>query len=228
MSKVHPMTYEDWAFQGLDANGLVGLHISESGFKIVSTAVPRRTFKSFPMADIQTWSGTKKIFKFTFVEQTGAGSVGIGGGEKVQSCQLSTTWVGAIMTELEKVVNRSVKRKLSRRMADKEFAAFLQQLDSMPLADEKRAHLVMKLAKENYVTGAQGCEALRRIADDNVFDKMHAVAIMHRRMVNPDEFSLVIGELRADERENAWELIRTGKLQTPRSSSSSKVAPADV
>ena len=85
------MTYETWAFEGLDANGLVGLHVSDFGFRIVTTQVPRKTLKSFPIASVQNWTGSKKIFKFTFTDAA-AGASGVGGGEKVHSCQLCTTW----------------------------------------------------------------------------------------------------------------------------------------
>ena len=79
--EVHPMTYETWAFEGLDANGLVGLHVSDFGFRIVTTQAPRRTLKSFPMASVQNWTSSKKIFKFTFTDAA-AGASGVGGGEK--------------------------------------------------------------------------------------------------------------------------------------------------
>jgi hypothetical protein len=66
------------------------------GFRIVTTALPRRTLKSYPMATLQLWSSTKKIFKFSFTDDTSKSNAITGDMEgKVNSCQLCTTWWGA-------------------------------------------------------------------------------------------------------------------------------------
>ena len=60
----------------------------------------------------------------------------------------------------------------------------------------------------------RGVEALRRIPEENGFDRIKAVVAMHRRMSNADGFKLVMDELRSQERDNAWELIAKGTHET--------------
>ena len=60
----------------------------------------------------------------------------------------------------------------------------------------------------------RGVEALRRIPEENGFDRIKAVVAMHRRVSNADGFKLIMDELRSQERENAWELIAKGTHET--------------
>ena len=72
---VSPMSYENWAFEGLDANGLVGFQVSEFGFRILTTSRgdgpnrERKVLKEYPLALVDNWSGTQKIFRFTFLDK---------------------------------------------------------------------------------------------------------------------------------------------------------------
>lgn len=205
------MSYETWAFEGLDANGLVGLHVSDFGFRIVTTQIPRRTLKSYPMETVQSWSSTKKIFKFSFTETSPSS---IEGGARVLACQLCTTWVPAIMETIDKVVAKVINKRVSRQMSDGDFAAFIRELDAIPFGSDERSSMVHQFAQDNYVTAAQGREAVRRIPEENGFDRIRAVAVMHRRMVNPDEFKLIMAELASKDRESAWDLINRGTHDT--------------
>ena len=60
---VHPLSYEAWAEKSCDANGRVGLQVSEFGFRIVSLRTEggenrRHVCKSFPVAMVRTGART--------------------------------------------------------------------------------------------------------------------------------------------------------------------------
>ena len=200
------MSYENWAFEGLDELGLVGLHVSAYGLKIVTRAVPRRVLKSYPLGAIQSWNGSTKIFKFSFVDPTATSA---GGDGKERWCQLSTTWVPQIMETLDKVVQSIVAKRKSRQMSETDFTAFLEALDNSS-DDEVRVAKVLKYAQTYYVTADQGAQALRRIPKTHTFDKIKVVQKMHRHIVDSGNFKLIVNELEPEDRNNAWELIKKG------------------
>jgi len=58
---VHPLSYEAWAEKCCDANGRVGLQVSEFGFRIVSLRTEgknrRQVWMSFPVAMVRPGAG---------------------------------------------------------------------------------------------------------------------------------------------------------------------------
>jgi hypothetical protein len=110
---------------------------------------------------------------------------------------------------------RVVNKRQSRQMSDPEFKAFIRELETVPFGrDERRSEMIFQFAQDNYVTAEQGCEAIRRIPEENGFDRIKAVVVMHRRMVNSDEFKHIMEELRPQDQDNAWELISKGTVGT--------------
>ena len=186
----------------------MGLHVSDFGFRIVTTAIPRRTLKSYPMYCVQSWRSSEKIFTFWFTDDSASTSGGVN--RSVQTCQLSTTWVPAIMETVDKVVARVISTRESRRMSDEEFLTFVGELDAVPAEDKRRVSMILQYTQKWWVTASQGREAVRRIPEENGFDRIRLVAGVHARMIDPANFALVIDELRPQDRDSAWDLISKG------------------
>jgi hypothetical protein len=59
---VTPLTYEPWANEGRDDDGLLGFVISDLGFKFVNCRDISEEFVHYPMSCIESWATTGKIF----------------------------------------------------------------------------------------------------------------------------------------------------------------------
>ena len=198
---VTPLSYEKWAFEGIDDDGLVGLKISEYGFRIVTTA-DGHVLRQFPMSEVRSWQGSKKIFTLVVRDERP------GEDAHSRSFQVSTPWVGAIMQLLDRIVERSLSQRRAKSMTDPEFAALVRDLDVLDADDPRRAEAALNFAgADKWVTSWQCIELLRRVPE-GTDARVRAVAQMHPRMLDPAAFRLLILELKSqEERDDAWEMI---------------------
>lgn len=198
---VTPLSYEKWAFEGIDDDGLVGLKISEYGFRIVTTA-DGHVLRQFPMSEVRSWQGSKKIFTLVVRDERP------GEDAHSRSFQVSTPWVGAIMQLLDRIVERSLSQRRAKSMTDPEFAALVRDLDVLDADDPRRAEAALNFAgADKWVTSWQCIELLRRVPE-GTDARVRAVAQMHSRMLDPAAFRLIMLELKSqEERDEAWEMI---------------------
>ena len=196
---VVPLGYERWAFE-VDDLGLVGLIVSEAGFRVVSTE-DNRVLKQIPMAKVEGWSGTKKIFKITYRADAAD--------EAAKAVQLSTPWTSAILEALDKVIERSLSHRRAKAMTDDDFTALLETLRRAPPDDPTRLESALAFAgPEKWVNSWQCIEMLRVIPASDAAGRRAFVVAAHPRMLDPRDFRLVMLELATEEERNlAWEAI---------------------
>lgn len=206
---VSPMSYENWAFEGLDANGLVGFQVSEFGFRILTTSRgdgpnrERKVLKEYPLALVDNWSGTQKIFRFTFLDKRT---------REQRSCQLTTTHVPIILSAIDEIVRRLLNKRKARQMPDLQFAAMIVEVESLEKDSMERGERILHWAESHYATKDQARAALRCVPADDTYARVTIVVTLHRRMVFPAEFDDVIAELKDEaQAESAWELVNKSR-----------------
>jgi hypothetical protein len=206
---VSPMSYENWAFEGLDANGLVGFQVSEFGFRILTTARgdgpnrERKVLKEYPLALVDSWSGTQKIFRFTFLDKRT---------REQRVCQLTTTHVPIILSAIDEIVRRLLNKRKARQMPDLQFAAMIVEVESLEKDSNARGERITQWAESCYATTDQARAALRCVPADDTYARVTIVVTLHRRMVFPAEFDDVIAELKDEaQAESAWELVNRSR-----------------
>ena len=199
---VTPLSYEKWAFEGIDDDGLVGLKIStEYGFRIVTTA-DGHVLRQFPMSEVRSWQGSKKIFTLVVRDERP--------GEDAHSLLVPGLHpVGRRHHATLGPHRRAVPVPATRQVHDgSEFAALVRELDVLDADDPRRAEAALNFAgADKWVTSWQCIELLRRVPE-GTDARVHAVAQMHSRMLDPAAFRLVMLELKSqEERDEAWEMI---------------------
>ena len=186
---VTPLTYEPWANEGRDDDGLLGFVISDLGFKFVNCRDISEEFVHYPMSCIESWATTGKIFRFKYKDTHH--------NDQVKFMQLTTPWTPALMETLGDLVEHSMSKRRSQQMREEDFTELLVELDGME--DSERGARVVDFANSHWMTAAQGVEALRRIPSaTHIDERVRAAAAMHGKLLTPEGFEQITGEFPTD------------------------------
>ena len=197
---VTPLTYEPWANEGRDDDGLLGFVIGEHGFKFVNCRDLNEEFVHYPMSCIDSWAATGKIFRFKYRDTHHE--------DEVKFMQLTTPWTPALMETLGELVEMSMSKRKAQQMREEDFKELIAELDGME--DGKRGPRVVQFANSHWMTALQGVEALRRIPSaTHGEDRVKAAAAMHGKLLTAEGFEQITAEFRSgsEEREQLIRLV---------------------
>ena len=110
---VTPLTYEPWANEARDDDGLLGFVIGEHGFKFVNCRDLNEEFVHYPMSCIESWAATGKIFRFKYRDTHHE--------DQVKFMQLTTPWTPALMETLGELVENSMSKRRAQQMREEDF-----------------------------------------------------------------------------------------------------------
>ena len=198
---VTPLSYEKWAFEGIDDDGLVGLKISEHGFRIVTTA-DGHVLRQFPMSEVRSWQGSKKYSPSSSETsarartRTPARSRSPPRGS-APSCN---SWTASSSGPLS--------QRRAKSMTDPEFAALVRELDVLDADDPRRAEAALNFAgADKWVTSWQCIELLegcpREPTPESTPSRRCTRGCSTRRRSGSSCSSSRVRE----ERDEAWEMI---------------------
>ena len=145
---VTPLTYEPWANEGRDDDGLLGFVIGEHGFKFVNCRDLNEEFVHYPMSCIDSWAATGKIFRFKYRDTHHE--------DEVKFMQLTTPWTPALMETLGELVEMSMSKRKAQQMREEDFKELIAELDGMEEGSARRP--IRQLALDDRVTRGGGVE----------------------------------------------------------------------
>jgi len=197
---VTPLTYEPWANEARDDDGLLGFVIGEHGFKFVNCRDLNEEFVHYPMSCIESWAATGKIFRFKYRDTHHE--------DQVKFMQLTTPWTPALMETLGELVENSMSKRRAQQMREEDFKELLAELDG--IEDAQRGPRVVQFANSHWMTASQGVEALRRIPSaTHMEDRVKAAAAMHGKLLTAEGFEQITAEFPpgSEEREQLIGLV---------------------